>query len=51
MEFERSLSGFIPIPCQIVDTGRQLVYRIFAYAGSHRTFVEIIDHMQRLRIV
>ena len=31
MEFRTFLNAFIKIPCQIVRTGRQLVYRVLHY--------------------
>ena len=31
MEFKTFLNAFIKIPCQIVRTGRQLIYRVLNY--------------------
>lgn len=31
MEFKRFLLSFVQIPCQIVNSGRRIVYRILAY--------------------
>lgn len=39
MEFKRFLANFIQIPCQILRTGRRLVYRILAYNSSLETFL------------
>lgn len=33
MEFRRFLNTIILIPCQIVRTGRRVIYRIMAYNG------------------
>jgi hypothetical protein len=38
MEFKRFLGSFIQIPCQIVATGRRLVYRILTYSRHLETF-------------
>lgn len=51
MEFKRFVSSFIQIPCQIVNTGRRLVYRILAYKGSLTCFLETFDYIRRLRFV
>jgi len=31
MEFKTFLNAFIKIPCQIIRTGRQLIYRVLNY--------------------
>jgi hypothetical protein len=51
MEFKRFLVSFIQIPCQIVSTGRRLVYRILAYNRHLETFLETFDHIRRLKFV
>ena len=33
MEFRRFLNAIILIPCQIVKTGRKIIYRILGYNG------------------
>jgi hypothetical protein len=49
MEFKRFLANFIQIPCQIVVTGRRLVWRILAYSRHLKTFLETFDHILQLR--
>ena len=49
MEFKRFLANLIHIPCQIVVTGRRLVWRILAYSRHLEAFLETFDHMRRLR--
>jgi hypothetical protein len=49
MEFKRFLVSFIQIPCQIVTTGRRLVYRILTYSRHLETFLEIFDHIRQLK--
>ena len=38
MEYKQFLRSFIMIPCQIVRTGRRLLYRVLKYNHSLRTF-------------
>ena len=49
MEFKRFLGSFIQIPCQIVATGRRLVYRILTYSRHLDTFLETFDHIRQLK--
>jgi hypothetical protein len=49
MEFKRFLGSFIQIPCQIVATGRRLVYRILAYSRHLETFLATFDHIRELK--
>jgi len=49
MEFKRFLLSYIQIPCQIVNTGRRLVYRIFAYKASLESFLKTFGLIRRLR--
>jgi len=49
MEFKRFLSGFIQIPCQIVQTGRRLVFRILSYSKNLETFFSTFEHIRQLR--
>jgi hypothetical protein len=39
MEFKRFLRSFLQIPCQIVKTGRRLVYRVLCYQPHLATFL------------
>ncbi|MBN1566282.1 MAG: hypothetical protein JXA73_00430 [Acidobacteria bacterium] len=49
MEFKRFLGSFIQIPCQIVATGRRLVYRILTYSRHLETFLAAFDHIRELK--
>ena len=49
MEFKRFLISFILIPCQIVATGRRLVYRILTHSRHLETFFATFDHIRELK--
>jgi hypothetical protein len=49
MEFKRFLTSYIQIPCQIVATGRQLIYRILTYSKHLKVFFSTFDHIRELR--
>lgn len=49
MEFRRFLHDFVLLPCQIVRSGRRLIYRILCYRESLETFFETFDVIRRLR--
>ena len=49
MEFKRFLGSFIQIPCQVVATGRRLVYRILTYSRHLETFLATFDHIRELK--
>ena len=49
MEFKRFLGSFIQIPCQILATGRRLVYRILTYSRHLETFLATFDHIRELK--
>ena len=38
MEFRTFVSSFIRIPCQIINTGRKLVYRLLGWNAWQGTF-------------
>lgn len=50
MEFKRFLATFIQIPCQIVNTGRRLVFRILKYSRHLETFFETFDYIRQLSL-
>ncbi len=50
MEFKRFLASFVQIPCQIVNTGRRLVYRILAYNRHLETFFATWHYIRRLQL-
>ena len=50
MEFKRFLANFVQIPCQIVNTGRRLVYRILNYGKHLEVFFDTFDYIKRLKL-
>ena len=49
MEFKRFLHSFILIPCQIVKTGRRLVFRVLTYTRHLAAFFQTFDVLKRVR--
>jgi hypothetical protein len=49
MEFKGFLHRFILIPCQIVKTGRRLVFRVLTYTKHLQTFFETFELLKRVR--
>jgi hypothetical protein len=49
MEFKRFLASFIQIPCQIVATGRRLIYRILTHRRHLETFFSTFAHIRELK--
>ena len=50
MEFRTFLNALIRIPCQIVRTGRRLVYRFLGYSPWLEEFFETWEVLRRLRV-
>jgi len=50
MEFRRFLHAIVEIPCQIVRTGRRIVYRILGYNEWTRTFLGTFDRIRGLAL-
>lgn len=50
MEFKRFVVSFVQIPCQIVNTGRRLVYRILSYNRHLETFFATFEYIKRLKL-
>ena len=50
MEFKRFLLSFIQIPCQILKTGRRVVYRILTYSEHLKTFLKTFEYLKRLKL-
>jgi hypothetical protein len=48
MEFRRFLGYLVRVPCQIVKTGRRIVYRILGYNGWTRTFMTTFDRIRAM---
>jgi hypothetical protein len=49
MEFKRFLTGYIQIPCQIVATGRRLVFRILTFSKHLKVFFATFNHIRKLQ--
>lgn len=49
MEFKRFLHSFILIPCQIVTTGRRLVFRVLTYTRHLAAFFATFNVLKRVR--
>jgi hypothetical protein len=49
MEFRRFLHTFILIPCQIVRTGRKIVYRLLGYNEGLKDFFDAFEKIRRLQ--
>lgn len=47
MEFKRFLATYIQIPCQILRTGRQLVYRALGYSPQLATIVKTMEAIKQ----
>ncbi len=43
LEFKRFVQTFVRLPCQIVRTGRQLVYRLLSYNPYQPIFFRLVD--------
>ena len=50
MEFKRFLGSFVQIPCQIVNTGRCLVFRVLTYSKHLEIFFETFDYIKQLKL-
>jgi len=49
MEFKGFLHRFILIPCQILKTGRRLVFRVLTYTRHLAAFFQTFDALKRVR--
>ena len=49
MEFKRFVHWIVRVPCQIVRTGRRIVYRFLGYTEWLRMFFDTFDRIRRLR--
>ena len=50
MEFKRFVNAFVRVPCQVVRTGRRLVYRLLAWNPWQAVFLRGVDALRRLTI-
>ncbi len=46
MEFKRFVNAFVQVPCQIVRTGRRIVYRLLAWNPWQHVFLRAVDALQ-----
>ena len=49
MEFRHFLQMFILIPCQIVLSGRKIVYRLLGYNEGLKDFFETFERIRKLQ--
>ena len=49
MEFRRFLNTFILIPCQVICTGRKIVYRLLGYNEGLKDFFAVFEKIRRLQ--
>jgi len=47
MEFKRFVNGMIQLPCQIVRTGRRIVYRLLAWNPWAKPLIRLAEAMRR----
>ena len=50
MEFKRFLLSFMQLPCQILKTGRRVVYRILSYSKHLKTFLAAFEYIKQLKL-
>jgi len=48
MEFRRFLHGFILLPCQILRTGRKIIYRLLGYNEHYEAFFDAWERIRTL---
>ena len=48
MEFKRFVNAFVRVPCQVVRSGRRLVYRLLAWNSWQAVFLRGVDGLRRL---
>jgi hypothetical protein len=48
MEFKRFLASYIQIPCQVVPTGRRLVFRILSHSRHLATYFSTFEYIRKL---
>jgi hypothetical protein len=47
MEFKTFLNAFLRVPCQIVRTGRRIVYRLLSWNPWQHVFLRAVDMLRR----
>jgi hypothetical protein len=48
MEFKRFVNAFVRVPCQVLRTGRRLVYRLLAWNPWQAVFLRGVDHLRTM---
>ena len=48
MEFKRFVNAFVRVPCQVLRSGRRLVYRLLAWNSWQAVFLRWVDGLRRL---
>jgi hypothetical protein len=43
LEFKTFVQAFVRLPCQLVRTGRRLIYRLLAWNPYQRIFFRLVD--------
>jgi Transposase DDE domain. len=51
MEFRRFLNAILLIPCQVVRTGRRIIYRVLSYNPWRKDFFATWERLQRLVLI
>jgi len=51
MEFRRFLNTLILLPCQILSTGRKIVYRLLGYNDWLKDFFATWERIRRLKVI
>ena len=46
LEFKTFLNAFVLLPCQIITTGRQLIYRLLAWNPHLAIFFRLLKHLR-----
>jgi hypothetical protein len=49
MDFKQFLQRFVQIPCQILASGRRLIYRIVHFTADTVTFLDLFAQLKALR--
>ncbi len=49
MEFKTFLSAFMQVPCQIIRTGRRIVYRLLSWNSWQHVFLRAVEMLRGLR--
>jgi hypothetical protein len=46
LEFKTFVNGFVRIPCQVLRTGRRLVYRLLSWNPHLPIFFRLVDRLR-----